>query len=114
MDEVERWDSELLSRAMKGLEDVRNLHIVGPSDPSRRNGILSFNIDGLGSHDIAMMADSMAGIMIRSGMHCAHPFYVSRGIDGSARASTYVYNSPEEIDTFVSTIRHIAEVFGNR
>ncbi|MBE6513932.1 MAG: cysteine desulfurase [Thermoplasmata archaeon] len=114
MDEVERWDRELLTRAMNGLEDVGNLHIVGPSDPARRNGILSFNIDGLGSHDIAMMADSMAGIMIRSGMHCAHPFYVARGIDGSARASTYVYNSPEEIDTLVSTVRHIAEVFGNR
>ena len=114
MDEVERWDSMLMERMMKGLEDIPNLRVVGPSDPDRRLGVFSFNIDGLNAHDIAMMADSMAGIMIRSGMHCAHPFYVSRGIDGSARASTYLYNDGKEIDVFADTVRHIAEVFGDR
>ena len=113
MDEIERWDSMLVEKMMRNLEDVRNLHPVGPSDPRRRTGVFSFNIDGLSSHDISMMADSMAGVMIRSGMHCAHPYYVSRGIDGSARASTYLYNSTEEIDVFTDTLRHIAEVFGD-
>ena len=59
-----------------------------------------------------MMLDSMSGIMIRSGMHCAHPFYVSRAIDGSARASAYLYNSREEMDIFTDTVRKIAETFG--
>lgn len=113
MDEVERWDLMLMRRLFDGLEDVKNVHPVGPTDPSRRGGVFSFNIDGLGAHDIAMMADSMSGVMIRSGMHCAHPFYVSRGIEGSARASTYLYNTPEEIDVFTSTVRRIAETFGD-
>lgn len=112
MENIEAWDTELMKRAMGNLEDVRNLHVVGPEQPGKRCGVLSFNIDGLVSHDIAMMMDSMAGIMIRSGMHCAHPFYVSRAIDGSARASTYLYNSPEEIDIFTETVRKIAETFG--
>ena len=112
MENVERWDAELLKRAFANLEDVKGLHIVGPDQPGKRCGILSFNIDGLVSHDIAMMLDSMSGVMIRSGMHCAHPFYVSRAIDGSARASTYLYNSPEEIDIFTDTVRKIAETFG--
>lgn len=112
MDNVEKWDSELMSRAMKGLEDVKNLHIVGPEQPGKRCGVLSFNIDGLMSHDIAMMLDSMSKVMIRSGMHCSHPFYVSRAIDGSARASTYIYNSPEEIDIFTNAVKNIAETFG--
>ncbi len=114
MKEVEDWDSMLMERIMKGLEDIPNLHVVGPEDPGRRLGVFSFNIDGLNAHDIAMMADSMAGIMIRSGMHCAHPFYVSRGIDGSARASTYLYNNAKEADAFTDAVRHIAEVFGDR
>jgi cysteine desulfurase/selenocysteine lyase len=113
MDEIERWDAELIKRMMKNLEDVKNLHPVGPTEPRRRGSVFSFNIDGLGSHDIAMMTDSMAGVMIRSGMHCAHPYYVSHGIDGSARASTYLYNNAEEIDIFTDTLRHIAEVFGD-
>ena len=114
MDEVERWDLALMERICSSLEDVRGLHVVGPEEPRLRGGVFSFNIDGLGAHDIGMMLDSMAGVMIRSGMHCAHPFYVSRGIDGSARASTYIYNKPEEIDVFTDAVRHIAETFGNR
>ena len=113
MEEVMRWDQTLMERILSNLEDVRNLHVVGPRDAPSRGGVFSFNIDGLGAHDIAMMLDSMAGVMIRSGMHCAHPFYVSRGIDGSARASTYIYNTPEEIDVFTDTVRHIAETFGD-
>ena len=113
MDEVMVWDRTLMGRILSNLEDVRNLHPVGPADAPSRGGVFSFNIDGLGAHDIAMMLDSMAGVMIRSGMHCAHPFYVSRGIDGSARASTYIYNSLEEIDIFTDTVRHIAETFGD-
>ncbi len=112
MDNIEAWDSELMRRAMGNLEDIKNLHIVGPEQPGKRCGVLSFNIDGLMSHDIAMMLDSMSNVMIRSGMHCAHPFYVSRAIDGSARASTYLYNSLEEIDIFTETVRKIAETFG--
>ncbi len=112
MDNVERWDTELMKRAIRNLEDIKGLHLVGPEQPGKRCGVLSFNIDGLISHDIAMMLDSMSGVMIRSGMHCAHPFYVSRAIDGSARASTYIYNSLQEIDIFTDTVRKIAETFG--
>ena len=112
MDNVESWDTELMRRAMGNLEDIKNLHLVGPEQPGKRCGVLSFNIDGLASHDISMMLDSMSGVMIRSGMHCAHPFYVSRAIDGSARASAYLYNSREEMDIFTDTVRKIAETFG--
>lgn len=112
MGEIEAWDTALMKRAMGNLEDIKNLHFVGPDQPGKRCGVLSFNIDGLISHDIAMMLDSMSGVMTRSGMHCAHPFYVSRAVDGSARASTYLYNSPEEIDIFTDTVRKIAETFG--
>jgi cysteine desulfurase/selenocysteine lyase len=112
MENIEKWDTELMKRAMGNLEDIKNLHFVGPEQPGKRCGVLSFNIDGLVSHDIAMMLDSMANVMIRSGMHCAHPFYVSRAIDGSARVSTYLYNSPEEMDIFCGTVGKIAETFG--
>ena len=113
MDEVSAHDTRLQRLLQKETEDIPGLSVVGPDDPDERGGVFSFNIRGLTSHDIAMMADSMAGIMIRSGMHCAHPFYVSRGLDGSARASTYLYNSMEEIDIFTDTVRHIAETFGD-
>lgn len=111
MDEVAKWDTVLMKRIMSNLEDMKGLHIVGPSEPEKRGGIFSFNIDGLVSHDIAMMMDSMSKVMIRSGMHCSHPFFVSNDVDGSARASTYLYNSLEEIDVFTDTLKKIAETF---
>lgn len=114
MDEVQRWDARLMRRIASDLEDVRNLRVVGPEDPDLRGSVFSFNIDGLGAYDIGMMLDSMAGVMIRSGMHCVHSFYKGRGIEGSARASTYIYNNEHEIDVFADTVRKISETFGDR
>ncbi|AGI47995.1 Selenocysteine lyase [Thermoplasmatales archaeon BRNA1] len=113
MDEVERHDSELVKYMMDSVEDVRGLSVVGPSDPSKRRSIFSFNIAGLLSHDIAMMLDSIDGIMIRSGMHCAHSFFDGRGIDGSARASVYLYNDKSDIDRFSAALRKVAETFSS-
>ncbi len=113
MDSIAEWDAKLMRRIVSGLEDIPSLHMVGPRDPEKRGGVFSFNIDGLGAHDIGMMLDSMGGIMIRSGMHCAHPFYVSHGIEGSARASTYLYNSMDDVDAFVDAVRNIVETFGD-
>ena len=111
MDNVQTHERVLQRRLQKGIEDIEGLHIVGPEDPDKRGGVFSFNIDGLNSHDIAMMLDNMDGIMIRSGMHCAHPFLVSRGIDGSARASMYIYNDDSDIDRFCSVLHKIVDSF---
>lgn len=111
MDEVSAHDTRLQRLLQKETEDIPGLSIVGPGNPDERGGVFSFNIEGLTSHDIAMMADSMAGIMIRSGMHCAHPFFVSRDIDGAARASFYVYNDDSEMRRLADCLRRIAEAF---
>lgn len=111
MDEVSKHDTRLQRLLQKETEDIPGLSVVGPGNPDERGGVFSFNIKGLTSHDIAMMADSMAGIMIRSGMHCAHPFFVSRNIDGAARASFYVYNDDSEMRKLADCLRRIAEAF---
>lgn len=112
-DNLERHENKMMRRIFKNLEDLKNLSIVGPRNPDKRCGVFSFNIDGLLSHDIAMMLDNMDNIMIRSGMHCAHPFYISRKIDGSARASIYLYNNERDIERFTDAVIKISEQFGN-
>ena len=106
--EHERYLQRLIQ---DGIKDIDNLHVIGPEDPDKRGGVFSFNIDGLNPHDIAMMLDNMDGIMIRSGMHCAHPFLVSRKIDGTARASVYIYNDDNDIKRFISALKKIVETF---
>ena len=111
MKDIEAHDLELQMIAEKELSDVKGLSIVGPADAKERGGIFSFNIKGMGSHDIAMMLDNADNIMIRSGMHCAHPFFVSRDINGCARASFYVYNDEKDMMRFTNAVRKLAAAF---
>jgi cysteine desulfurase/selenocysteine lyase len=73
-----------------------------------RSGIVSFVVDKMHVHDIAIMLDEMENIMIRSGQHCVHSWFAARGIEGSARASLYLYNTAEEARLFVETLKKIA------
>ena len=111
MKNVAEHERHLQRLIQDGIRDIDNLHVIGPEDPDKRGGVFSFNIDGLNPHDIAMMLDNMDGIMIRSGMHCAHPFLVSRKIDGTARASVYIYNDDNDIKRFISALKKIVETF---
>ena len=111
MKNISEHERHLQRKIQDGIEDIEGLSIVGPEDPDRRGGVFSFNIKGLSSHDISMMLDNMDGIMIRSGMHCAHPFFVSRGIDGSARASVYLYNDDSDIERFITALKKLSTTF---
>ena len=111
MKNISEHERHLQRRIQDGIKDIEGLSIVGPEDPDKRGGVFSFNIKGLSSHDISMMLDNMGGVMIRSGMHCAHPFFVSRKIDGSARASVYLYNNLKEVERFGELLTKISEMF---
>jgi Selenocysteine lyase len=113
MEKISANDDMLMRTIFGETEDIRGLTVVGPEDPDKRCGIFSFNINGMASHDIAMMLDKIDNIMIRSGMHCAHPFFGAKGIEGSARASVYLYNSKEDIKRFSLALRKIADTFGH-
>ena len=68
-------------------------------------GICSFNLEGWDSTDVAMHLDEKYNIAIRSGMHCVHSWFNSRGINGTARASIYFYNNEQDITAFTNAIK---------
>ncbi len=113
MEAVCEHESELNKTATAGLQDVASVSILEPQDARHRDGILSFNVKGMTSHDVAMIADEVAKVEIRSGMHCVHPYFLSRGMDGCARASFYIYNTKEECKKFVDTVKFIADTFSS-
>ncbi|MDD3233433.1 MAG: cysteine desulfurase [Candidatus Methanomethylophilus sp.] len=113
MDNIAAHDADLMHYLFETTREVKDLVMVGPDEPVRRCGVFSFNIKGMGAHDVAMMLDSIDGIMVRSGMHCAHPFHVARGIEGSVRASVYLYNNHEDIDRFAAALKKVAATFGD-
>tara|TARA_B100000614_G_scaffold260884_1_gene288927 strand:+ start:108 stop:1322 length:1215 start_codon:yes stop_codon:yes gene_type:complete len=103
-----------LNRVMTSiLKDVNGLRIIGPEDPAQRGGICSILLDNIDAHDIAILLDEAAGVMVRSGMHCVHSWFNAKGIDrGSLRASAYLYNTEDEVKLFADTLVEAVEALG--
>ncbi len=103
-----------LNRVMTSiLKDVNGLRIIGPEDPSQRGGICSILLDNIDAHDIAILLDEAASVMVRSGMHCVHSWFNAKGIDrGSLRASAYLYNTEDEVKLFAETLVEAVEALG--
>lgn len=99
--------NEAITAAIK---DIPRLHLIGPADPKLRGGIVSFYIDGIDSHRIALMLDQMASIQVRSGQHCVHSWFNAHQIKGSVRASAYFYNTLDEAALFASSLQKIIKV----
>ncbi|MFH1623260.1 MAG: aminotransferase class V-fold PLP-dependent enzyme [Candidatus Aenigmatarchaeota archaeon] len=110
LDECERHETGLNKIITDGISGIRGLTMLGPADPMLRGGIVSFNIEGMFPHDIAIMLDDSANIMIRSGAHCVHSWFNAHLLRGSARASLYLYNTKEEAATFVEKLKEIAQL----
>ena len=112
MDEVKRWDERLAEKLAVGLSEIDGVEIFGPSDPRQRVGLVSFNVRDMNPHDVALSMDSEYDIAVRSGHHCALPLMKELfGLpDGNARASTYLYNTLEEIDVLLGAVEDIAKV----
>lgn len=108
LDEIRSHEVELNRRITRALRDLPWIRPLPPLDPNLRGGIFSFNIQGLTGHDVAIILDNSRNIMMRSGMHCCHSYFHARGLDGCARASVYLYNTPEEVDTFTEAVAGLA------
>lgn len=108
MNEVHEHEIKLNRIMTQGVKDLPGVSIIGPEDPSQRGGICSLLMDGLPAHDVALLLDEAAGVMVRSGQHCVHSWFADRGHpQGSLRASAYLYNTEDDVRRFVDTLTEI-------
>ncbi len=108
--EIEKHEQELNRFVTAQLENMRGFEIIGPPEPELRGGIISFNIKGMDSHDIALILNDTANVMIRSGQHCVHSWFNAHKISGSARVSLYLYNTKEETRVFIDNLKDIVKL----
>jgi len=109
-DATQKQEQVLNEAITNEIKDLPGLKLIGPADPRLRGGIVSFYIEGIDSHRIALMLDQMANIQVRSGQHCVHSWFNARQIQGSVRASLYFYNTLDEASVFTSNLRKIRKV----
>lgn len=110
MDAIRQHEIELTSYAMDKLSQVKGLHIYGTKDISKRGGVISFNFADVHPHDVAQIIDE-EGIAIRSGHHCAQVLMERLNIAATSRASFYIYNTKEEVDTLINSLNKVARIF---
>ncbi len=110
MQQIHDHEIKLNHIVSNGVKDLQGIDIIGPESADLRGGICCMLIDGQDSHDLAVILDEGANCMVRSGMHCVHSWFRSRGHeDGSLRASFYFYNTEEEAKHFVDSFQEIHE-----
>lgn len=106
MENIEEHEKKLTEYAYEQLNNLNNLEIYSTKD----TGIISFNIKKIHAHDIATLMDDEA-IAIRGGHHCAMPLMKILGVAGTVRVSPYIYNTKEDIDKLIRTLKKVEEVF---
>jgi cysteine desulfurase/selenocysteine lyase len=109
MREIEQHENKLNDAMTRQLNDLDKLTLIGPRDPKLRGGIFTFSVEGLNPHDMAMILDEVANIMVRSGMYCVHSWCNVHASEGSVRASLYIYNTLEEVKTFADTVKQVTK-----
>jgi cysteine desulfurase / selenocysteine lyase len=102
MEAVQAHEHLLVGYAMEQLRQAPDIELYGP-EAEARGGVISFNIKGLHPHDVASILDQ-CGVAIRAGHHCAMPLMGVLGINGTCRASFYVYNTMDEINVLLEAI----------
>ncbi|MDZ5713596.1 cysteine desulfurase [Jeotgalibacillus haloalkalitolerans] len=112
LDEIEKYEHHLAAYAMEKMSEIDGLTIYGPKDPSKRAGLVTFNLDDVHPHDLATVLDA-DGIAIRAGHHCAQPLMKWLNVSSTARASFYLYNTEEDIDRLVSGLVKTKEYFSD-
>ena len=112
MNAVHEHEISLNKIMTNGIKHLNGIEIIGPENPEMRSGICSILMNQLPAHDIAILLDEAAGVMVRSGQHCVHSWFNDRGHkDGSLRASAYLYNTEDDAKLFVDTFCEAVEAF---
>jgi cysteine desulfurase/selenocysteine lyase len=110
MDAVHAHERAITAYALKGLQTVRGLTVLGPIDATERGGAIAFELEGVHPHDIAQVLDSR-GVAVRAGHHCAKPAHARFGVQSSTRMSSYIYTKPAEIDALVDGLEYTRSYF---
>lgn len=111
MEDITRWDHVLAEMLIEGLSEIEGVTIYGPKDPKKRVGLVTFNVRDFNPVDVALTLDNEYAITVRSGHHCALPLMkeLFKLNEGNVRASSYLYNTKDEVEKLVAAVEEIAK-----
>jgi cysteine desulfurase/selenocysteine lyase len=107
-DKIWQHDQELANYAYGQLASLKDIRLFGPK--TGRAGLVSFLLKDVHAHDVVTLADQ-GGVALRGGHHCTQPLMHKLGVESTARASFYFYNTKAEVDRFVEVVKEIQKFF---
>ena len=105
IDNINRYEHELLVYAMGALGSIPGLKLIGTA--KEKTSVLSFVLDGYQTAEVGE-ALNKEGIAVRTGHHCAQPILRRFGLEATVRPSLAFYNTHEEIDRLVAVVRQLS------
>jgi len=105
IDNIARYEHDLLVYATAAMQKVPGLHFIGTAKD--KASVLSFKLDGFKSEEVGA-ALNQEGIAVRSGHHCAQPILRRFGVETTVRPSLAFYNTTAEVDLMVSVLLRLA------
>lgn len=110
MDRIAAQEHKMLVPLLEGIESVRGIKLLGPSDAKERLGVVAFEVDGVHPHDVGQVLDSF-DVAVRVGHHCAIPLHKFFGVRASSRASLSLTNTEDEIERLVEALAQVRQYF---
>ncbi|MDX1611106.1 MAG: cysteine desulfurase [Candidatus Thermoplasmatota archaeon] len=104
---VHRHEGTLSTRLQDGLEALGATTYGSPA--ARGNGIVSFSLPGLDIHQLAILLEDKANVLVRAGLHCLNSWFNARELQGSCRASLYAYNTMAEVEACLEAVEAITK-----
>ena len=110
VENIAAHEKELTDYATKRMvEEIPGIRIFGTAE--NKCGVISFLLGNAHHYDTGMLLDKL-GIAVRTGHHCAQPLMKCLGVEGTVRASFAVYNTKEEVDSFITALKRVNAMLG--
>lgn len=107
LENIARYEHDLLDYATHGLRPIPGLRLVGTA--LEKASVLSFVLKGYSTEEVGKELNR-EGIAVRSGHHCAQPILRRFGLEATVRPSLAFYNTCEEVDLLVAVLRRLSSV----
>mgnify|MGYP006280929309 CR=1 FL=1 len=106
LNEISSHSRKLVKHMINGLNNIEGVNVVSPDAAN----LVSFTATWAHPHDIAEILNGH-GVAVRAGHHCAQPQMEDLDINGTTRASPYIYNTVEDVEKFLDAVKKAREIF---